>query len=64
MKAKIWKVEFGNNWSKERVEARNIEQAMCKARRIHIKETRANGWGKGTEKLPITCVELIASGQI
>ena len=64
MKAKIWKVEFDGNWSKEYVEARNIEQAMRKARRIHIKETRANGWSKATERLPITCVELIASGQI
>ena len=60
MRIKLWKVEFGDNWSKQIVDAQNIEQAMRRARQIHVKETRENGWSKSTERLPITSAELFA----
>lgn len=56
---RIWKVHFGDSWSAQTVEARNIDQAMRKARRLHVKETRDNGWSRKTENLPITAAELM-----
>jgi hypothetical protein len=63
MKVKIWLVKFGDNWSKQRVVAPNVEAAMRKARRLHLKECRENKWSKGTQREPITYVELEDEGE-
>jgi hypothetical protein len=63
MKVMLWRIEFGDNWSAQTVEAANIQSAMRKARRFHVKETRDNGWSKKTERLPIMSAKKVGEGK-